>query len=114
MNRRDFFGAIGAAIVAPALGRASESPVRYVMFNPPKSEMYAIYWMHGHRPIDEFVSMHGELLPACANMQHGQVKQGWASFKLGRIGIYLSDAPLANFEPITYWIPADARKEEAA
>lgn len=90
----------------------SEPEVRYVMFNPPSSETCAIYWMDGHRPIDEFVQMYREHVPACAAMQPAQVRHGWATFKLKRIGMYLSDAPLPNFEPITYWIPADVLRTD--
>ena len=103
MNRRNFFGAIGAASATLALGH--EAKIRYVMFNSPNAKICAIYWMHGHITTETFVSLYSEIIET--PIHPSNVKQGWASFKLSRIGLYLSDRPMENFEPITYWISAE-------
>lgn len=105
MNRRNFFGAIGAASTSLMLGREAE--VRYVMFNPPSAKICAIYSMRGHVRVDEFMALYSTIDNAPHPTSASQIKHGWGSRKLSGIGIYLSDTPLANFEPITYWIPAD-------
>lgn len=110
MNRRNFFGAIVAASGALVLGREAE--VRYVMFNSPSEKICAIYWMHGHVATERFISLYSQIIET--PIHPSNVKQGWASFKLNRIGLYLSDRPMENFEPITYWIPAEQAEMEIA
>lgn len=116
MNRRDFLQVSAAATIGGIVGseiEAAKPEVRCVMFNPLSEKICAIYWMSGHRPIDEFVAMYREHVPACAAMQPEQVKHGWASQKMNLGGVYVSDSPQPNFEPITYWISADVPKEES-
>lgn len=108
MNRRNFLAAVGVVSLAPVLPKQS-AEVRYIMFNPPR-ESYAIYWMHGHVATEKFMSIYSQIIET--PIHPSNVKQGWASFKLSRIGLYLSDRPLENFEPITYWIPADQAEME--
>lgn len=110
MNRRNFFGAIGAASTALVFGREAE--IRYVMFNSPSAKICAIYWMRGHVATERFVSLYSEIEEIATLIQPSAIKQGWATRKLSGIGIYLSDRPLENFEPITYWIPADYNDQE--
>lgn len=84
-----------------------ECEVRRVLFSPPR-ETPTIYWMLGHVRVDEFMALHSLVDNAPQPESASQIKHGWGSRKLSGISIYLSDTPLANFEPITYWIPTDA------
>lgn len=92
--------AASAASAALVLGRKPE--VRRVEFSSP-GEPPAIYWVTGHR-VELFMAFNEDL---SLSIHASEVKQGWASRKLSLGGMYLSDSPLENFEPITYWIPAD-------
>lgn len=107
MNRRDFFGAVGAVGGALALG--SKPEVRRVMFAPPGEPPF-IYWMHGHVAIDEFVSMWSKAKRTDVAIEPAYVRHGWGTRKLTFISIYISDIPLENYEPITYWIPSDQQE----
>jgi hypothetical protein len=112
MKRRNF---LQAAVPLPFLpylhhwnasvGAPEPLPtVRFVMFNAPRSEICAIYWTNSHMPVERFVWMHEQ---ADIAIPPDQVKHGWATYKLSGAGMYLSDVALPNFEPLTYWIPAD-------
>lgn len=78
------------------------------MFNSP-NEVPAIYWTNGHMPVERFVWMH-ELSDIMVPLK--QVRYGWASRKLSGVSLYISDTQQENFEPITYWIPADWKGQE--
>lgn len=110
MNRRNLFGAFGALIGVAALRPTPR--VRQVMFNPPK-QAPAIFWMNGHVTgwrMDAFCNGFG----THPDIDPSQVKHGYGTRKLSLNSMYLSDVPLPNYEPITYWIPADWEKEIAA
>lgn len=106
MDRRGFFAAVGAVGGALALG--SEAGVRRVMFASP-SEPPAIYWIHGHATPEQFAGFYSRVMDTA--IAPSQVKHGWATRKMDRFAIYLSDVPRENFEPITYFIPADQERE---
>lgn len=105
MNRRGFFAAVGAVGGALALGHKPE--VRRIMFAPP-SEPPAIYWIHGHEAPEQFAGFYSRVMDMVIAPSH--VKHGWATRKMDRFAIYLSDVPRENFEPITYWIPLDQQE----
>lgn len=85
---------------------ATEATIRQVMFSPPRTTP-AIYWMHGHVSVAEFLTLHSQLDNLPIELRAAQIKHGYASKKLSNISLYISDTPLENFEPITYWIPGD-------
>lgn len=105
MNRRDFFHLSAALLSAPVGVLAASNEVRRVEFSPP-GESFAIWWMPGHIEANRFVSLLGEMENIEQPVQPSHIKQAWGTRKLDGICIYLSDEPLENFEPITYWIPA--------
>ncbi|MGP1666842.1 MAG: hypothetical protein ACTS5I_13205 [Rhodanobacter sp.] len=112
MNRRGFFGALSALGAALTLGMTKrESEIRYVEFNPPSAKTRAIYWMDGHVASKRFMAL-GTVVNEFGELVASQVKYGYGTFKLDRIGVYLSDTPQPNFEPITYWIPTDHFEQE--
>lgn len=76
--------------------------IRQITFNPP-GEPPAIYWMEGHVSIFKFRQMMGNLDNA-ETIKPADIVQGWGTRKLSDISLSLSDEPLPNYEPITYWI----------
>lgn len=101
MKRRGFFGAFGAICAALLIGR--KPLIREIEFSAPRQPP-VIHWMSGHVDTQMFVSL---LAETGLRIDPSQVARGWGSRKMQFISMYLSDSPLENFEPITYWIPAD-------
>lgn len=105
MNRRNFLKGAGVASLGLALPE-QKVKIREVVFNPP-SEPPAIYFMDGHVSVEKFVALINVAEDRRAPMEPATIRYGWGTFKLSRIRLLLSDTPQPNFEPITYWIPAD-------
>lgn len=77
--------------------------IRQVTFSPP-NESPAIYWMAGHVSATRFVRMYD----ITGNTPIAdKIVQGWGMCKPSDNSMYLSDEPLPDFEPITYWIPRE-------
>ena len=76
--------------------------IQKVMFNPP-GEPPAIYWMAGHVTDEKFMSMMGVIKDE-RKIEESDIVRGYGTRKLDFITLYLSDEPLPNYEPITYWL----------
>lgn len=83
-----------------SIGEATDV-VRFVEFSAP-GEPPTIYWTPGHGS-DNVAALFSLSVPVEMN----DLRRGWGSRKLSFLGIYLSDSPQPNFEPLTYWIRAD-------
>ena len=108
MNRRRFFGAIGA--LGALLTVRSKSETRFVAFSAP-SEPPAICWTEGHVPERFAWLWSGDW--GVERIPPEQIRLGYATRKLSLTGMYISDVPQEGFEPITYWIRADHETENA-
>jgi len=83
------------------------------MFNPP-GDNPKMYWKEGHFSDEEFLDIYNPIFLKRGILPlRGEIKRGWASFKLQRIKIYISDQEEPNFLPITYWIPDDRGQRQA-
>lgn len=78
--------------------------IREVVFISPPNESPAIYWMSGHVSDEKFLLMTSVL---DIDIDVSEIKREWGTRKLEFIILYISDEPLPNYEPITYWLAAE-------